>query len=86
MLLHHNRTLLSPDALGRVIRLNVGGHSILNGTGDVLLDNVGTVVSEREEKSGNGILNFLAICMMYFLESLQRPLTHNILKGNGNKS
>lgn len=48
--LHHNRTLLSPDALSGVIRLDVGGHSILHGTGDVLLDNVGTVVSDREEK------------------------------------
>lgn len=46
--LHHDRTLLSPDALGGVIRFHVGGHSILHGTGDVLLDNIGTVVSERE--------------------------------------
>lgn len=50
MFLHHNRTLLPPDALGGVIRLDVGGQSILHGTGDVLLDNVGTVVSEREKK------------------------------------
>lgn len=54
MLLHHNRTLLSPDALDGVICLNVGGHSILNGASDVLLDNVGTVVSEREENQEMG--------------------------------
>lgn len=49
MFLHHHRTLLPPDALGRVICLDVGGHSVLHGAGDVLLDDVGTVVSEKEK-------------------------------------
>lgn len=78
MLLHHNRTFLPPDALGGVICLDIGGHPILHGTGDVLLDNVGTVVSERGGKTVDGFINFLDIYTMSFLESLQLCLKHNI--------
>lgn len=42
---HDNGTFLSPDALGGVLRLHVSGDAVLQGACDVLLDNVGTVVS-----------------------------------------
>lgn len=43
--LHDNRTLLTPDALGGVLGLHVGGHAVLHGARDVLVDHIGTVVS-----------------------------------------
>lgn len=43
--LHDDRTLLTPDALGGVLGLHVGGHAVLHGARDVLVDHVGTVVS-----------------------------------------
>lgn len=42
---HDNWALLSPDALGGVLSLHIGRHSVLHGACDVLLDHIGTVVS-----------------------------------------
>lgn len=66
--LHDDRTLLSPDALGGVLWLDVGGHPILHVTGDVLLHNVGTVVSEREKHQEMGILISWPLLPALFLE------------------
>lgn len=46
--LHDNGTLLTPDALGGVLGLHVGGHAILHGARDVPLDHVGAVVPGKQ--------------------------------------
>lgn len=50
--LHDNGTLLTPDALGGVLGLHVGGHAILHGARDVLLDHVGAVVPAGTQEGG----------------------------------
>lgn len=47
---HDNRTLLTPDALGGVLRLHKGRHSILHDACDVLLDHIGTMVSVGDSR------------------------------------
>lgn len=50
--LHDDRTLLTPDALGGVLGLHVGCHTVLHGAGDVPLDHVGAVVPARGAEKG----------------------------------
>lgn len=47
---HDNRALLAPYALGGVFRLHIGGHSILHGACDVLLDHVCAMIPADTEK------------------------------------
>lgn len=47
---HDNRALLAPYALGGVFRLHVGGHSVLHGACDVLLDHVCAMIPADTEK------------------------------------
>lgn len=48
--LHKHWAFLTPDTLGSVIRLHVCGHPVLHGARDVLLDDVGAVISVEETK------------------------------------
>ena len=52
--LHNDRTLLSPDALGGVLRLHICGHAVLHAACDVLLDHVRTMVSVDSERGEGG--------------------------------
>lgn len=54
---HDYRALLTPDALGGVFCLHIGGHSILHGTRDVLLYHICTVIPAG--RGGKNILNIL---------------------------
>lgn len=47
---HDNRALLSPYALGGVFRLHEGGHSVLHGACDVLLDHVRAMIPVDTER------------------------------------
>ena len=62
---HNHRTLLSPDALGGVLRLHVGGHSVLHGAGDVPLDHVRTVISGGNTRSKCTVICYIhwSICL-----------------------
>lgn len=51
---HDNGTLLTPDALGGVFCLHVGGYPVLHGARDVLLHHICTMVPE-----GTGELKIL---------------------------
>lgn len=56
--LHDNGTLLTPDALGGVLGLHVGGHAILHGARDVPLDHVGAVVPAGVKKNRRDTAQF----------------------------
>lgn len=54
--LHDDGTLLTPDALGGVLGLHVGGHAILHGARDVPLHHVGAVVPAGGEEQKEEVL------------------------------
>lgn len=59
--LHDDGTLLTPDALGGVLGLHVGGHAILHGARDVLLDHEGTVVPAGTQRRDTELWFFFCV-------------------------
>lgn len=63
---HDNGALLTPDALGGVFCLHIGGHSILHGARDVLLDHVCTMIPAGTEEIKMTLITTTLICSIYW--------------------
>lgn len=63
---HDNGAFLTPDALGGVFCLHIGGHAILHDARDVLLDHVCTVIPAGTEEIKVTFIATTLVCSTYW--------------------